>query len=48
MSAIDGYLSELAAAMRTRGRSRRRVLDECRAHLDDLARESGSTATAVE
>src|SRR3954453_20833221 len=41
MTAIDAYMAELAAALHERGRSRRRILDECRDHLVDAATERG-------
>jgi uncharacterized membrane protein len=38
---IDAYMAELAAALHVRGRSRRRVLEECRHHLADAAATRG-------
>lgn len=37
MSAVDGFLSELGAALHVRGKARRRLLSECRDHLDESA-----------
>lgn len=44
MSGVDRYMTELGDALASRGRPRRRVLDECRAHLEDLASEIGEEA----
>src|SRR4051812_29060562 len=38
---IEGYMDELAAALHERGRNRRRILEECRAHLVEAAAERG-------
>jgi hypothetical protein len=37
MTAVERYLRELSGAVRTSGRARRRLLDECREHLIDAA-----------
>ena len=37
MTAVERYLRDLSSAVRTRGRARRRLLDECREHLSDSA-----------
>ncbi len=37
MTTVARYLQELSAAVRTRGRTRRRLLEECREHLTDAA-----------
>ncbi len=41
MSPVERYLTELGAALRVRGRVRRRFLRECRDHLADAAAERG-------
>jgi uncharacterized membrane protein len=38
---VEGYLTELSAALRVRGGARRRFLRECRDHLEDAAAERG-------
>lgn len=42
MSSIERYVGEVAAALRVRGRARRRFLRECRDHLTDAAAEHGA------
>jgi len=37
MSPVDDYLQQLEAALHVRGRARRRLLAECRSHLDDAS-----------
>lgn len=41
MNAVERYLSDLEAALRTGGRRRRRFLAECRDHLADASRAYG-------
>jgi hypothetical protein len=41
MSAVDEYLQQLEAALRVRGRARRRLLAECRDHLADAGAVQG-------
>ncbi|HWU23964.1 MAG TPA: hypothetical protein VN088_20670, partial [Nocardioides sp.] len=47
MSEVDRYLDELAHALSVRGRARRRILAECRDHLEESAAVHGE-AGAVE
>lgn len=47
MTPVERYLHELAAALRVRGRRRRRILAECAAHLHEAAATRGEAA-AVE
>lgn len=47
MTSVDGYLEQLARALRVRGRRRRRILAECAAHLHEAAGERGATAAVA-
>ncbi|GAB4001889.1 HAAS signaling domain-containing protein [Nocardioides ultimimeridianus] len=44
---VDAYLRELSAALRVRGRARRRVLAECRDHLEESALVHGEEGAAA-
>jgi len=47
MSPVKDYIDELAAALLTRGRRRRRILAECESHLADSTADHGEAAAVA-